>query len=695
MLAHRMLNSLSMNESARPKVTGRLPRLLRRVRNGFFGRSAEEMYRSIFENAIEGIFQTTRNGQYLNVNPALAKMYGYDTREDLVRGLTRIENQLYVDPTRRAAFIREMRDNGIVRGFESEIFRKDGSKIWISENARAVNDADGNLLYYEGMVEDITERKRLETELKAAMHAAEAANRMKSEFLANMSHEIRTPMNGVMGMTDLLLMSNLTPEQRSFANTVRVSGESLLIVINDILDFSKIEAGKLDLEIIDFDLREAIDNIMDLLAAQAHSKGLELAAYIPPEVPTHLRGDPGRVRQIVNNLVGNAVKFTSQGEVVVKVSLVSGGDKQVMLRFEVRDTGIGIELDAQKRLFEAFSQADSSTTRRYGGTGLGLAISKRLVELMKGEIGVHSVPGQGSTFWFVAQFEVPQAPVKATTKDMRGLHVLIVDDNATNREILTHYCHLWKLRSECAASGEEALRLLRFTATDDPFELAILDMQMPKMDGLMLARKIKEDPLTSAVQLVMLTSLGNHLDPSDLKHAGVEACVLKPVQQARLLERLSEVLSGSLSKWAETVKASGRLPRLHASSRLPVNILVAEDNRINQMVALGLLQKMGYAADLASNGVEVLVAMKRTPYDIIFMDCQMPELDGYETTRRIRSEQRVHVPRIIAMTANAIRGEEERCLEAGMDDYLSKPVRMEELRLTLERWLPASARASS
>jgi PAS domain S-box-containing protein len=474
-LAHRMLKSVPMTESVPSYATGRLPGFFRRVRERLFGRSStDEMYRSIFENAIEGIFQTTRNGQYLNVNPALARMYGYDTKEELIRGLTRIDNQLYVDPTRRDDFINQMR-HGVVRSFESEIYRKDGSKIWISENARAVCDAEGNLLYYEGMVEDITERKRLETELKSAMHAAEAANRMKSEFLANMSHEIRTPMNGVMGMIDLLLMSSLTPEQRGFANTVRVSGESLLIVINDILDFSKIEAGKLDLEVIDFDLREAIDNVMDLLAAQAHSKGLELAAYIPPDVPTNLRGDPGRVRQIVNNLVGNAVKFTSQGEVVVKVSRVSGNDKQVMLRFEVRDTGIGIELDAQKRLFEAFSQADSSTTRRYGGTGLGLAISKRLVELMQGEIGVHSVPGQGSTFWFVAQFEVPQATIKPVTKDMRGLHVLIVDDNATNREILTHYCHLWKLRSECAASGEEALRLLRFAASDDPFELAILD----------------------------------------------------------------------------------------------------------------------------------------------------------------------------------------------------------------------------
>jgi two-component system sensor histidine kinase/response regulator len=687
-----------MNEGVPSRATGRLPGIFRLWREKLFGRSStDEMYRSIFENAIEGIFQTTRDGQYLNVNPALAKMYGYDSTEDLIHGLTKIDNQLYVDPQRRDEFVAEMRANAVVRGFESEIYRKDGSKIWISENARAVYDPMGELLYYEGMVEDITERKRLEMELKTAMHAAEAANRMKSEFLANMSHEIRTPMNGVIGMTDLLLMSNLNPEQRSFANTVRISGESLLIVLNDILDFSKIEAGKLDLEIIDFDLREAIDNIMDLLAAQAHSKGLELAAYIPPDVPTSLRGDPGRARQIVNNLVGNAVKFTSQGEVVVKVSRVAGdATGPVTLRFEVRDTGIGIELDAQQRLFEAFSQADSSTTRRYGGTGLGLAISRRLVQLMNGEIGVDSIPGQGSTFWFTAQFEQPKSTMKLpTSRDMRGLHVLIVDDNATNREILTHYCHLWKLRSECASSGEEALRLLRFTATDDPFELAILDMQMPNMDGLMLAHAIKDDPLTAAVHLVMLTSLGHHLDPNALKSAGIEACVLKPVQQARLLERLTDVLAGSLTRWAETVKASQKLPRVGPSSRTPINILVAEDNRINQMVALGLLQKLGYAADLAANGMEVLDAMKRTAYDIIFMDCQMPELDGYETTRRIRAEQRVHIPRIIAMTANAIRGEEERCLEAGMDDYLSKPVRIDELRAAIERWVPASARGAA
>ena len=666
--------------------------LFSRVRRKLFRQfSSGRMYRSIFENAIEGIFQTTPEGQYLNVNPALAKMYGYPTPRALIEALTKIDNQLYVDPGRRLEFINEMEIKGYVRSFESEIYRADKSTIWISENARAVRDKAGLLIYYEGMVEDITERKRLEQELKTAMHAAEAANRMKSEFLANMSHEIRTPLNGVIGMTDLLLMSNLSPEQRSFANTVRISGESLLIVLNDILDFSKIEAGKLDLEIIDFDLREAIDNIMDLLAAQAHSKGLELAAFIHPEAPTHLRGDPGRVRQIVNNLVGNAVKFTSQGEVVVKVSKVREAGNRSVLRFEVRDTGIGIELDAQPHLFQAFNQADSSTTRKYGGTGLGLAISKRLVHLMNGEIGVESIPGQGSTFWFTAEFENQAAGKKSpASRDMSGLHLLIVDDNATNREILTHYAQLWKMRSQGASSGEEALRLLRAAATDDPFELAILDMQMPHMDGLMLARAIKNDPLTSRVQLVMLTSLGHHLDPGELKIAGIEACVLKPVAQARLLERLTEVLSGSLTKWANTVAASGKLPRLGPRTRTPVHILVAEDNRINQMVALGLLQKMGYAADLAPNGLEVLKAMQRMPYDIILMDCQMPELDGYETTRRIRAQQLVHIPRIIAMTANAIRGEEERCLAAGMDDYLSKPVRIEALRATLERWLPAT-----
>jgi two-component system sensor histidine kinase/response regulator len=777
---------------------------------------SDQMYRSIFENAIEGIFQTTPSGQYLNVNPALAKMYGDNSVQELVQRLTSIDLELYVDPNRRAEFVRLMRQHGVVRGFESQIFRKDKSIIWISENARAVLNQDGEIAYFEGMVEDITERKRLETELlesegklsalinniedsiwsvdteyrlitfnatysqtceeffgrsvqigqavtdlvppdaraeerghydralggerflieqrqetprgeryyevsynpirtygsiggvavfrkditerhlavrelQVAKVAAEAANRMKSEFLANMSHEIRTPMNGVIGMTDLLIMTELNPEQREFANTVRLSAESLLIVINDILDFSKIEAGKLDLEIIDFDLRETIDNTLDLLAAQAHSKNLELAAFIRPEVPVQLLGDPVRLRQVINNLVGNAVKFTTEGEVVVTVSKVREKLNRVVLNFEVRDTGIGIEPSQQARLFQAFTQADGSTTRKYGGTGLGLAISKQLVSLMDGTIKVESTPGAGSIFSFQAEFEKRDAEAKAPRQDLVGLRMLIVDDNATNREILTHYAAAWEMPSACATNGIEALETLRrAVAEGDPFDLAILDMQMPLMDGFMLAATIKREPEINRTRLIMLTSLGNHLDPQDLKQVGIEACVLKPVKQMPLFERIAHVMASHVSRRSSKV-ASGRVSLKPAPVPGAANlrILLAEDNRINQMVALGLLQNIGYTAVVAANGVQVLEALAKNPYDLILMDCQMPEMDGYEATRQIRASQISPMPRIVAMTANAMRGESEKCLAAGMDDYMSKPVRLDRLREMIARWAPA------
>ena len=568
---------------------------------------------------------------------------------------------------------------------------KDGRVIWIHGEAKIVRDAAGLPSFVQGIGYDVTESKRLEHDLVESKMAAEDASRMKSEFLANMSHEIRTPLNGVIGMTDLLLMTKLNPEQSDFANTIRISGESLLIVLNDILDFSKIEAGKLDLEIINFDLREAVDSIMDLLAAQAHSKGLELLAFIKPGVPTHLCGDPGRLRQVINNLVGNAIKFTSQGEVALSVTAQAETSSHAVVRFEIRDTGIGIDAAARARLFEAFRQADGSTTRKYGGTGLGLAISKRLIHLMKGEVGVESVPGKGSTFWFHAEFEKQPAQGESITpQDLAGLHVLIVDDNATNREIMTHYAQAWNMRSDCASGGEEALKMLRQVAVDDPYELAILDMQMPQMDGLMLARAIKKDPFIAAVRLVMLTSLGNDMDPAELKASGIVACMVKPVQQTRLLKRLTEVMLDPVVKRTRQIAASGRLPKQYrlTPEKKEIRILLAEDNRINQMVSLNFLQKLGYNANLAINGLEVLKALDEAPYDLILMDCQMPEMDGYEATRQIRAGQ-WQQPRIVAMTANAMQGDDELCLAAGMDDYMSKPVRIEKLREIIERWLPA------
>ncbi|TMQ75770.1 response regulator [Candidatus Accumulibacter phosphatis] len=529
-------------------------------------------------------------------------------------------------------------------------------------------------------------------ELRDARDLAEAGSRAKSEFLAAMSHEVRTPMNGILGMTELLRSTPLSVQQRRFADTVYQSGEHLLNIINDILDFSKIEAGKLEIECINFNLRQLAEDVAYMFAQPATVKGLEMVCSVPHDLPVAVIGDPMRVRQILTNLISNAVKFTSEGKIVITVKLLDETAEQARFRFQVQDTGIGISAEAQARLFGAFVQADSSTTRRFGGSGLGLAISKGLVEAMQGEIGLHSESGRGTLFWF----ELPlgkQNPDARLTADLAGrlagLRVLVVDDHATNRELLAHQISGWSMHYTGAASGSEALQALAAAAAiDQPFDLAILDLQMPAMDGFELARTIKSNPRHAALPLVMLSSVSVGGDDPDRQAAPVDYYLSKPARQSDLFDAIATAISQQTLAVPATATPS---PLPVPTSALTGRVLVAEDNAVNQEVVAAMLASIGVNHTLVSNGRAAIAQLAQEHFDLVLMDCQMPEMDGFDATAAIRSRQREgtldrYLP-VVALTANAVEGDRERCLAAGMDDYLSKPFTREQLASVLGRWL--------
>ncbi len=686
-------------------------------------RRSEALLRSVMDSLPVGVMISDREGKILSANPArkqisgateikslddlcLQKVWCSDTKQPLkLEGL----------PLYRAVHLGERTMNRLISMENSA-----GEKKTILNSALPIRDSKGNILWAIEVLQDVTDLKKAEDDLRRAKDdseeinakleqaiekanqwakEAEIANIAKSQFLAHMSHEIRTPMNGIIGMSGLLRDSELNSEQKEQVDIIRSSAQSLLGIINDILDFSKIEAGRMELEVGDFDLRLLIEETLDAFALAAYEKEVELVALVAPQVPSGVKGDSERLRQILTNLIGNATKFTQKGEVVLQVTLEKDQNLQELIRFEVRDTGIGIARSRVTKLFHPFTQVDGSTTRRYGGTGLGLSISLKLVELMGGKIGVASKEGKGSTFWFSLHLEKQDGTQETTRTPIdetyRGSRVLIVDDNSTSRQLLSEILRPWSFRLEEAIDGNSALeKLSQAAAKGDPYSLAFLDMSMPGMDGVEVGEKIRKNPELKRTILVIMAPLSQRGDIARLQKIGFAGYLSKPLKGWQAEECLHKVLAlpqGTFLREESAIEA-----RRDEHSSQNERILLVDDHVVNQKVAVKVLQKLGYHADTAGNGVEALKALENKPYDLVFMDVQMPEMDGFEATRQIRHWEKGNGKRIpvIAMTAHALKGDREKCLQAGMDDYLTKPLQEKELDNALKRWLRNSPSAT-
>jgi PAS domain S-box-containing protein len=646
-------------------------------------------YRNIFENASEGMYQTSMDGTLLTANRAMIATLGYDSFDDMISGVRHIGEDMYENPEDRQAITTALKETGNVQGMQVRMRRKDGNVFWAEINAHIQEYESGNQII-EGTLQDVTIRREKEL-AESRRRAAEEASKAKSEFLANMSHEIRTPLNAIMGLTDLVMRTDLLPNQQEYLKKIKISSKSLLAVINDILDFSKIEAGRLELESVKFSLYEVMANISEMFAYTAHEKELELLVSIDKDTPCALLGDPVRLGQILINLTGNALKFTHEGEITISVAPDPDQDgldeDEIKLRFSVKDSGIGIPEDRLKTIFESFTQADGSTTRKYGGTGLGLTISRKLSRLMRGEIEVSSEKNAGSCFSFTAVFTrqpADQQIALSPPKDLRGLRVLIVDDNRTALEIMKESIVSFNMDAVTASSGEQALEILE--RAKEPFELVILDWKMPGLNGIETARQIKQKlKLDKMPVMCMVSAYGREDLIQQSDRTFLDAFLHKPVNQSLLFDTIMELFGRH--DYAVSRDSNPELTDQGPATDLNgIRVLLVEDNLINQEVALEWLHSVGVTTSVASDGKQALEALEHELPDAVLMDVQMPEMDGFEATRLIRRDPRFDQLPVIAMTAHALKGDRERCIDAGMNDYLTKPIDPDKLFATLATW---------